>query len=322
MVEPSQQYDEDYYRSYLTGIGSIAYERNTHWLTFFGGVAEEIARRLRPTTALDAGCALGILVECLVEEGIDARGIDVSRYAIETAHESIRDRVQVGSLTEPIDGRYDLVTCIEVIEHLDAADAPVALKHLTAITDQILLSTTPADFAEPTHYNVRPPEYWAELLAGFGFHRDLEFDASFLSPWAALYRRRELQMPEVVRSYERETWRLRRERDELRHALADSPTSASAQQLSAAVEELRHDLRRAVDAVHAAEAERATATSRLRHVEYALNVAKEREKEFVDLVAKIDEEAATARHAFEQLHASRSFRLFDLVMRGYRRIRP
>ena len=87
------------------------------------------------------------------------------------------------------------------------------------------------------------------------------------------------------------------------------------------VEDLRHDLRAAVDAVRAAEAERATAAGRLRHVEYALHVAEEREKELVDLVAKIDEDTAEARSRYDELVHARSFKVYRKLLAPYVRLR-
>jgi hypothetical protein len=324
MTESTPRYDRTYYEGYFTPEGSIPYERSDHWISFFGGVGEEIARRLHPRTTLDAGCAHGFLVEALVAQGVDARGFDVSDFAVSQAHESIRDRVWVGSLTEPIEGRYDLVTCIEVIEHVPSSEAGLVVKRLADVTDTVLLSSTPEDFEEPTHLNVQPPEYWAELFAACGFYRDLAFDATFLSPWAVLYRRRPgASLPAVVRDFERESWRLRAERDRLRQAFLQlSQGGPGDSEAHRANDQLRSELRVAIDAAHAADAERATALARLRAVEIRLDAAVEREKEFVDLLARIDLDTAEARHRYQELLASPSFRLFSTLMRPYRRLNP
>ena len=62
-----------------------------------------------------------------MERGVDAQGIDVSTYAIEQAEEHVSDRVRVASLAEPIDGRYDLITCIETLEHIPEDEAGTAI---------------------------------------------------------------------------------------------------------------------------------------------------------------------------------------------------
>ena len=210
-------YGPAYYRDYWGGGGP--YERNERWLKFFARVADGIVRDLHPSSVLDAGCAMGFLVEALRERGVEAWGIDISEYAISQADESIREHCRVASLSEPLARRYDLITCIEVIEHLPAADAEGAIANLCGATDRLLLSSTPHDYGEPTHLNVQPPEAWSAMLAKQGFRRDLERDFSYLSPWAALYTRVEESVAETVRAYDRAWWRLRHEVSEVRGSL-------------------------------------------------------------------------------------------------------
>ena len=54
------------------------YQRDDVWLNFFASVAERIVSDIRPTTVLDAGCAMGFLVEALRDRGVDAGGVDIS----------------------------------------------------------------------------------------------------------------------------------------------------------------------------------------------------------------------------------------------------
>jgi SAM-dependent methyltransferase len=216
-VEQKPDYGSSYYLNYWGGGGP--YERNERWLRFFGEVADNLIRDFHPTSALDAGCAMGFLVEALRKRGVDASGFDVSEYAISQVDESVAEHCRVASLTEPLPGRYDLITCIEVIEHLPPQEADAAIANLCAATDRLVLSTTPGDFGEPTHLNVQPPEVWSAKLAQHGFLRDLDRDLSYISPWAALYTRREEEPAETVRRYDRAWWRLRQEVGEVRASL-------------------------------------------------------------------------------------------------------
>ena len=202
-------YGEEYYKK---GCGPIPYERNPHWLNFFSGIADELIRSLRPRSVFDAGCAWGFLVEAFCDRGRDARGRDISAYAIGKVRPDIRSRCSVGSLTEPISGGpYDLVTCIEVLEHMPEDEACQAICRMTTVTENILFSSTPSDFDEPTHVNVHPEIYWLKLFAELKFYPDLSFDASFIAPHAFLVRKRE-EMPEDVLLLFGETLRLRSQR--------------------------------------------------------------------------------------------------------------
>jgi 2-polyprenyl-3-methyl-5-hydroxy-6-metoxy-1,4-benzoquinol methylase len=218
--DDAAEYGQSYYLNYWGGGGP--YERNEHWLRFFGTVADGIIRDLEPSTVFDAGCAMGFLVEALRQRGIDASGLDVSEYAISQVDPSVAEHCRVGSLTEPLGGRFDLITCIEVLEHIPPDEIDQAIDNLCAAADKLLISTTPGDFGEPTHFNVNPPENWSAKFAQRGFFRDLEHDFSYLSPWAALYVRREEPVAETVRRYDRAWWRLRREAREVRESLLET----------------------------------------------------------------------------------------------------
>src|SRR5205085_1310369 len=104
---------------YQTSLGPFPYERAcTHWLTFFGGIAERIVKEIRPRRVLDVGCAKGFLVEALRDRGVEAFGFDVSEYAIGEVRPDIRPFCRVQSASEPLGATYDLITCIEVVEHM------------------------------------------------------------------------------------------------------------------------------------------------------------------------------------------------------------
>jgi hypothetical protein len=218
---PSQtgriKYGPSYYLNYWGGGGP--YERSDSWLGFFSDVADGVVRDFHPISALDAGCAMGFLVEELRKRGVEAWGVDISEYAISKVHESVRDFCSVGSLVEPLPRRYDLITCIEVIEHIPPADTGKVIANLCRASDRILLSSTPRDYGEPTHLNVQPPEDWTAAFAREGFLRDLDHDASYISPWATLYVRVKEPIAETVRRYDRSWWRLRWEISEMRESL-------------------------------------------------------------------------------------------------------
>lgn len=261
-------YGRWYYDSY-----TVPYHENDHWKQFFGAVADAIISQLQPTTVLDAGCAKGFLVAALRERGVDAYGFDLSEHAIDDAPEAAKPYVRVGSLTDPIDDRYDLVTCIEVIEHLDPADALQAVANLATAGDRVLLSSTPADRDEPTHVNIQPPERWSQMFAGQGMFRDFRHDASYISPWAVLYRQGEPSIVDLVVDYDRAWSELRVETLEQRRAILDmqaqiedarsGSTGPRVARLQDEGEQLRKEVLRLRDLVVGKEAELASALGRL-----------------------------------------------------------
>jgi len=180
-----EEYGPEYY---ATSCGR-PYERSADWLNFFSIIADQIIRALHPRRVLDAGCAMGFLVEAFWDRGVYCEGIDVSEYAISKVRGDVKDYCSVGSITDPIAGNFDLITCIEVLEHLRPEAVRSAVANLCAAADVILFSSTPSDLDEPTHYTVRPPIYWLQLFSEFDFWPDARFDASFLTMHAMLLRK-------------------------------------------------------------------------------------------------------------------------------------
>ena len=201
---------DDYDAYYFSRGCGRKYQRDEYWLSFFGDIAEQIVGQLKPKAVLDAGCAMGFLVEGLRARGVEAFGIDVSAYAIGQVDPSIRPYCEIKSVIEPLSRNYDLIVCIEVLEHLPPEDAHKAIANLCAHTSDILFSSSPDDYAEPTHLNVQPPEYWAQLFAQHGFFRDTEQEP-FVTPWSIRFRKTNDPFPRIVGDYERRLWRLERE---------------------------------------------------------------------------------------------------------------
>jgi glycosyltransferase involved in cell wall biosynthesis len=205
---PQHIYEQDYYKSHL---GEIPYERNEHWLSFFGGIADNLIRSLHPARVFDAGCAWGFLVEALQDRGVDAWGRDISEYAIANVRQDMRPYCDAGSIAEPIEGRYDLITCIEVLEHMPEDEGRRAIHNMCAAADTILFSSSPSDFGEESHINVHSPLYWMKAFAAENFSPDIGYDASFVAPHAFLLRATEVPLPRDVLVLMSEKLRWRRE---------------------------------------------------------------------------------------------------------------
>jgi GT2 family glycosyltransferase len=197
-------YDEAYYDNYETGV---PYRRGIEqWDAFFGAVSERIVSTIRPHTVLDVGCAIGFLVEKLRTLGVDASGFDISDFAVSQAPPELAPYLSVRSITEEIDGHYDLITCLEVVEHLPPHLSDVAIGNMCRHADAVLFSSSPDDFDENSHISIRSIGEWAQRFSDHGFYRDFSFDASFVAPHAVLFRRGILSLNDVVAGYEQRHW--------------------------------------------------------------------------------------------------------------------
>ena len=201
---PADAFDAFYYKHCC----GKPYVRNDEWLGFFGRIADRIAADFAPRRVLDAGCAMGFLVETLRGRGIEAWGIDLSPFAVDQVYDPIKPFCRLGSITEDLGGEYDLIVSIEVAEHMSTRDAEAAIANLCAHTTDVLFSSSPVDYREPTHVNVHQPEYWAEQFARHGFYRDVDYDATYIVPWAARFRKRQEPVHRLIRDYERRYWAL------------------------------------------------------------------------------------------------------------------
>ena len=208
----SSLYDE-YYYSHDCGR---PYQRDEVWLTFFDQIAKRIIEQFEPKTVLDAGCAWGFLVEAFRNRGVEAFGVDISEYAIQNIYPDIKPYCWLGSITEPFPKKYELITCIEVLEHMPQKEAEKAIENLCTHANEIVFSSTPFDYKEATHFNVHDPEYWAEQFARYGFYRDMEADLSCITSWAVRFVKTKRTSIKLVREYERKFWQLKKENFDLR----------------------------------------------------------------------------------------------------------
>lgn len=208
----STVYDEIYYRSHC----GDCYERGHGWEQIFAGQAERIVKELTPKKTLDVGCAVGYLVEGLRDRGVDAWGIDISDYAISKVREDIKPYCNIGSAVDEITEKYDLITCIEVMEHLKPEEYNKAIENMCKATDTILFSSTPFDYNEESHYSINNSGYWSRIFAYNGFFHDVDYDASYVAVQAKVYRRKSISMAELVYSYENRMFELWNENVTLR----------------------------------------------------------------------------------------------------------
>jgi len=108
---------------------------------------DECSRRpLDGRTALDVGCGAGLLTEPLARLGARASGIDASPELIDVARRhaaamGLDIDYRAGDVQE-LEGRFDLITCMEVIEHVaDPAAFVQALARRLAPGGLLVLST-------------------------------------------------------------------------------------------------------------------------------------------------------------------------------------
>ena len=168
-------------------------------------VAGELERLALPSGArlLDAGCGSGRTLDDLTRFG-RVTGLDLSPLAVRTARGRGHDVRQADILDMPLpDGRFDAVTCLDVLEHI--RDDGRALSELLRVTRPggAIVVTVPAypslwsahDVANE-HFRRYRRTTLRRLAADAGceFVRDTHFNAFLLPPIAIV--RRLLRQPD------------------------------------------------------------------------------------------------------------------------------
>ena len=143
-----------------------------HW----GGDIDS-RRPLEGRSALDVGCGAGLLSEPLARMGADVTGIDAApeNVAAAAAHaegSGLAIRYMAGELAALDLGTFDLVTCLEVIEHV--ADKPAFLAALADRLDPdgLLVLSTPNRTAASRLLLVEGAERLGMIPRGTHHHAD------------------------------------------------------------------------------------------------------------------------------------------------------
>jgi SAM-dependent methyltransferase len=175
------QYGESYYRTgnYHDYLGRAArYRRTAAHLTDSLYARDLIDAR---SSILDFGCGVGFLLRGFRALGFqNLAGCEVSEWA---AAQARRKGLDVAVPDRP--GRYDLVTYLDVLEHMSDDEVVEAiLRHpARVIVVRIPVSTDggrtfhlPVSRADPTHVNCKDKAAWRGTLRAGGYDRVVPLD--------------------------------------------------------------------------------------------------------------------------------------------------
>jgi SAM-dependent methyltransferase len=150
----------------------------------------------RPARVLDAGCGSGRTLQELVPYG-DVTGIELNQEAAELARSRGIGEVCIGRLEELpwTDQSFDLITCLDVIEHTPDDRPALAELHRVCRPGGWLLVTVPAYPSlwslhdEANHHYRRYSRTSLRAAAvdtGWAVHRMSSFNSLLLAPAAAV----------------------------------------------------------------------------------------------------------------------------------------
>lgn len=162
---------EEYGKEYFEGENSNfyrGYEWHPDWLI----KAKNLQACFNPKCVLVCGCAKGFLVKAFREIEIEAYGLDISNYAITHAPPEIWAFVQLGDvrdMAEYDDNEFDLVTAIDLLEHIPEDDVPQAVSELVRVSNNIIFTRQHLEWnkkarADTTHKTINPTNWWINLF--------------------------------------------------------------------------------------------------------------------------------------------------------------
>jgi SAM-dependent methyltransferase len=156
-----------------TSAAAIDYDhgRNLHTLEGPRHVLSAVLARLSVQSLLDVGCGRGTwlsaALDCGIREiaGVDGVPIPTANLHFPAADFTVRD------LGQPLDlgRRFDLVICVEVAEHLEAAKAHQLVANLTQHSDKVLFSAACPGQPGQHHVNCQWPDYWQSAFNKLGY---------------------------------------------------------------------------------------------------------------------------------------------------------
>lgn len=161
-------YKDDFFR-YIEE-GSFASAREMTPLLF---------NELQPQSLLDVGCGRGAWAKVWSEVGVsDVHGLDGSYVDTGNLHIP-RENFYQSDLSAPFDlgRRFDVVTSLEVAEHLPPDSSKDFVASLVKHSDIVLFSAATPGQGGENHINERPLEFWR---SAFAEHRYYPYD--FIRP--------------------------------------------------------------------------------------------------------------------------------------------
>lgn len=134
-------------------------------------LAKYVISTYEPKYVVDVGCATGLYLKPFYEAGINAFGLELEKIPPEITDIPARYIFEI-NLSQPIPlvpYCNDLAFCLEVLEHIEAEEALVALDNLTKMARRIIFSAAIPGQGGHGHINCQPKEYWLKAFANRGF---------------------------------------------------------------------------------------------------------------------------------------------------------
>ncbi len=137
-------YDREYYSGKKGGVrfgyteslrGKIIY----NFANFYRALIIKLF--INPKTVLDVGCGTGYLIKWLRWLGIEAYGVEISQYALDSSRASIKPYLKKADIVDLSysDNKFDLVLTFDVLEHIDRSKIKKAVEETVRVSKKYIL---------------------------------------------------------------------------------------------------------------------------------------------------------------------------------------
>jgi len=175
----SLEYNEDYFEK-GEELGISGYTDYKWMPTRTLETANEIIRRSKigvNDMILDYGCAKGFLVKAFKWLGYNAKGYDISDYAITHCDEEIKNQIYNKNIVFG-ENQFDFVICKDVVEHIEKEELYEFLRRIYTICQKAIFIIPLGNgrkynipkFENDTTHKIRQPiGWWLRKLEEVGF---------------------------------------------------------------------------------------------------------------------------------------------------------
>ncbi len=143
-----------------------------HNLTSPNIIVPFLNKLLTPTSVVDVGCGTGTFLKAFqINHVNDLLGIDgpwVKRHQLHIDSDLFIE----ADLEKPfgIDRQFDVVLCLEVVEHLSPAAVDTIIQSLVSLGKKIVFSAAVPFQGGQNHINEQTIDYWQEKFSAHGYH--------------------------------------------------------------------------------------------------------------------------------------------------------
>ena len=147
----------------LYNEGFMSSRRKVQWRAPI--ICEAVLKAIDAKMIIDVGCATGDLVTDYIRRGVSAWGLEGSSEALKYLMCPL-DRFILHDLRMEWRGQYlyptlfDLATCWEVLEHIEAEFADEAVRTLVSFAPIVLISAAKPNQEGLGHVNCQSQSYW------------------------------------------------------------------------------------------------------------------------------------------------------------------